>query len=267
MSVKVEADGRRSVEIQLEVAGTPEQVWQAIATGEGLSSWLMPAELEMRDGKPFAMKMSFGPGMETSSRITAYEAPHRFAVESDSMMPGSPPLAAEWHIAAQAGGTCRIRIVQSLFASSDEWDGQLEVLEGGWSAFLETLKIYLRHFAGQASTLRRFMGPTSGSEAQVWERLMFALQLQGKRVGERWSAPKGLPAAAGIIEYLSEGPYDALIRLDSPAPGIAAFGTVDMGGPTMVGMNLYLYGKDATATAEKEIAPWQAWMQQHFPAA
>ena len=44
MSVKKEASGRRSVQVEVEVPGTPEEVWQAIATGPGISSWLMPAE-------------------------------------------------------------------------------------------------------------------------------------------------------------------------------------------------------------------------------
>jgi len=39
MSVKIEASGRRSVQVEVEVPGTPEQVWQAIATGPGISSW------------------------------------------------------------------------------------------------------------------------------------------------------------------------------------------------------------------------------------
>ncbi len=38
MSVKKEPNGRRSVEIEFEVPGTPEEVWQAIATGSGISS-------------------------------------------------------------------------------------------------------------------------------------------------------------------------------------------------------------------------------------
>ena len=39
MSVKKEASGRRSVQVEVEVPGTPEEVWQAIATGPGVSSW------------------------------------------------------------------------------------------------------------------------------------------------------------------------------------------------------------------------------------
>src|SRR6516164_10911182 len=33
MSVKKEASGRRSVQVEVEVPGTPEEVWQAIASG------------------------------------------------------------------------------------------------------------------------------------------------------------------------------------------------------------------------------------------
>ena len=35
MSVKKDASGRRSVQVEVEVPGTPEEVWQAIATGAG----------------------------------------------------------------------------------------------------------------------------------------------------------------------------------------------------------------------------------------
>ncbi len=51
MSVKKEASGRRSVQVEVEVPGTPEEVGQTIATGPGISSWFVPAEFEMRDGK------------------------------------------------------------------------------------------------------------------------------------------------------------------------------------------------------------------------
>jgi len=58
MSVKKEASGRRSVQVEVEVPGTPEEVWQAIATGPGISSWFVPAEFEERDGKPLARRPS-----------------------------------------------------------------------------------------------------------------------------------------------------------------------------------------------------------------
>jgi uncharacterized protein YndB with AHSA1/START domain len=107
------------------VPGTPEEVWQAIATGPGISSWFVPAEIEERDGKPIAMKFKFGPGMESRAALTVWDPPRRFAGQGE-VYGGSPPIATEWSIEARAGGVCLVRIVHSLFASTDEWDNQLE---------------------------------------------------------------------------------------------------------------------------------------------
>jgi hypothetical protein len=42
MNIKKEPSGRRSVQIGIEIPGRPEEVWQAIATGPGISSWFVP---------------------------------------------------------------------------------------------------------------------------------------------------------------------------------------------------------------------------------
>jgi uncharacterized protein YndB with AHSA1/START domain len=131
MSVKQEANGRRSVQVEFEVPGTPEEVWQAIATGPGISSWFVPAEFEERDGKPVAMKFNFGPGIEPRAVVTAWDPPRMFAGEGE-VYGGSPPIATEWSVEARAGGVCLVRIVHSLFASTDEWDNQLEGAKSGW---------------------------------------------------------------------------------------------------------------------------------------
>ncbi|MGM9481236.1 SRPBCC family protein [Roseateles sp. NT4] len=265
MSVKKEASGRRSVEIRFEVPGTPEEVWQAIATGPGISSWLMPAEFEESHGKPVALKLSFGPGGEARSEVTAWDPPRMYAGQSEGLMPGSPPIAAEWHIEAQAGGTCVIRLVHSLFASTDDWDDQLGEIESGWSGFLRALQLYLQHFRGQSSTLTKWMLPVAGTEAEAWAALATALGLQRVKAGQRWTAPAGAPQLSGVVEYASEAPNDILVRVDQPGPAIAAFGSVDMGGPSMVGMNLYCYGEQGAALATRQAPLWQAWARQHLP--
>src|SRR4249919_3609306 len=119
MSVTIENTGRRSVQVELEVIGTPEDVWQALATGPGISSWFVPTDIEERDGKPVAVNYHFGPGMEIRSVVTAYDAPWTFSQEGEGMTPGSPPMATEWRIEARAGGVCIVHVVHSLFASTD----------------------------------------------------------------------------------------------------------------------------------------------------
>jgi hypothetical protein len=68
------------------------------------------------------------------------------------------------------------------------------------------------------------------------------------------------------MEHVTENPYDALLRLDKPGPGIAALGAVTYpGGQGMVAMNLYLYGDQAAATVARDTPAWQSWLQEHFP--
>ena len=119
---------------------------------------------------------------------------------------------------------CIVRIVHSLFASTDDWDNQLEGAESGWSGFLRTLRIYLTHFRGQRSAIMQIMAPVAGTEAEAWEALTAALGVKGLSVGQRWTAPAGVPALSGVAEYVTQSPYDALLRLDKPGPGVAALG-------------------------------------------
>ena len=60
MAVNIDSSGHRYVQAEVEVPGTPEEVWQAIATGPGISSWFVPSEVEERVGG--AVTCSFGPG-------------------------------------------------------------------------------------------------------------------------------------------------------------------------------------------------------------
>jgi hypothetical protein len=82
MSVKQEPSGRRWVEVEVEVQGTPEQVWEAIATGPGVSSWFVPTEIEAREDGAKVVTSHFGPGMDAVATATAWEPPSRFAAES-----------------------------------------------------------------------------------------------------------------------------------------------------------------------------------------
>ena len=149
MSVKKEANGRRSVQVEVEVPGTPEQVWQAIATGPGVGAWFVPTEMDGRVGG--TVTSHFGGGMDSVSTITEWDAPHRF-VKEGSWGPNAPTVATEWTVEARGGGTCIVRVVHSLFAETDDWDNQLTGVESGWPSFFRILRLYLEHFAGQPSS-------------------------------------------------------------------------------------------------------------------
>ena len=160
---------------------------------------------------------------------------------------------------------CLVRVVNSLFASTDDWDNQLEGTESGWPGFFRILRIYLTHFRGQRSAMMQWMAPAAGTEAEAWETLTAALGLKGVSAGQRWTAPAGVPALSGVEEHFSQSPCNALLRLDKPGPGTAALGAVNCGGPIMVTLSFYLYGDQAAGTVARETPLWQAWIQERFP--
>jgi len=265
MSVKKEASGRRSVQVEVEVPGTPEEVWKAIATGPGISSWFVPTKFEERDGKPVAVASSFGPDMEVRAPVTAWDPPRMFATQGEGWG-GAPPIAIEWSVEARAGGVCRVRVVHSLFASTDDWDNHLEAGTFAWPAFFRTLRLYLTHFRGQRSAIMQVMAPVACTEAEAWETLTAGLGVTGLSVAQRWTTPGGVPPLSGVVEYVTENPYDALLRLDKPGPGVAALGAITYpGGQSMVAMNFYLYGDRADEIVARETSVWQAWLQERFP--
>jgi uncharacterized protein YndB with AHSA1/START domain len=264
MSVKIEPSGRRSIQVEVEVPGTPEQVWQAIATGPGISSWFVPAAFEERDGKPVAVTLNFGPGMDARSTVTAWDPPRTFAAEAPGWLPGSPAIADEWTVEARAGGTCIVRIVHSLFASTDDWDSQLTGTESGWPAFFRILRLYLTHFRGQRSAPMQWIAPAPGTVAEAWDALTGSLGLKGVRAGQRWTAPADVPPLGGVVEHVADRPFNILLRLDEPGPGAVAVGAVNHGG-TMITLGFYLYGDQAEATVAREKERWDAWIHQRFP--
>jgi len=267
MSLKKDESGRRSVQVEVEVPGSPEEVWQAIATGPGISAWFVPTVFEAKAGKPVSLTLSFGPGMDAVKRVTAWDPPHRFAAEGE-LAPGSPPMATEWTVEAKAGGTCVVRVVHSLFASTDDWDKQLEGTEQGWPGFFRILRLYLTHFRGMPCTSTMAMAIAQGSEAEAWKTVTGPLALAGVKEGQVWKAPPGVPPLGGTIEAVSEKDHlrNVLMRLDAPTPGVALLGAYNYGGTIHVILSLYLYGDRSAAAVTRDQPLWQKWMSERFPA-
>lgn len=261
MSVQKDDAGRRRVRVEVEVPGTPEEVWQAIATGPGVSSWFVPTEIR-EDG---SVVSSFGPGMDAVARRTVWEPPHRFAAESE-MAPGVP-MATEWIVEARDGGKCVVRVVHSLFTEKDDWDDQLGAIELGWPGYFHILTVYLAWFRGQACSAFKVMGLASPPAEAVWEKLSVPLGLGGAAVGERRESPPESPPLAGVVERTGDAghPHSVLLRLDVPCGGVAHLFAMGMGGQVFVSVRFYLYGPEAAAAAGDVEPRWRAWMQERFP--
>ena len=259
MPVKKEPSGRRSVEAQVEVPGTPEEVWQAIATGPGISSWFVPTTLEEKAGG--STKSSFGPGMDSDATITVWQPTERFVAESQG---GPGTVATEWTVAARAGGTCVVRVVHSWFANTDDWDGQFEGHSFGWITFFQNLRLYLKHFRGQPSAIVALSAMSNDHDA--WSRLVGPLGLADASAGTAFATPAGLPELGGVVEIVSPPQWPGLqLRLEQPAPGLAHLFAMPLGGPVLLTVRLYLYGDKARVVADRVEADWRSWLDRQFP--
>lgn len=264
MSIKIDASGRRSVQSETIVPGTPDQVWQAIATGPGVSSWFVPCQIDGRVGGE--IRASFGPGMESTNTITGWNPPSSFTSEGSEIAPGAPKMATEWVVEAQSGGTCLVRVVHSWFADTDEWDGQFESTELGWAAFFKDLALYLAHFSGQPSKTLQLMAFSKDDQESTWTKLAGALGFLGKGVGEASISTEGAPSVGGEIKHVgSEEHPETLALLNRPAPGIGHFFAMPMGAMTCLSIRIFFFGNGASETAAREEAAWNAWIAEHFP--
>jgi uncharacterized protein YndB with AHSA1/START domain len=255
----------RKLELEVEVPGTPEQVWDAIATGPGITAWFARAEVEERDGG--AISFDLGGGIESSGVVIAFEPPHRFVYEEP--LEDDARLASEWLVEARSGGTCIVRLVSSLFGSSADWEDELGGMEDGWRSYMQNLRLYLTHFAGQACSPVNVSGDGTGSLDETWAQLTAALGLSDAAVGERVSASApGAPRLAGTVERRTGGEYhhDLLLHLTEPAPGTAFLLAYRYQERVSPAIRAYLFGADAPTIASREEASWRAWMDERFAA-
>jgi uncharacterized protein YndB with AHSA1/START domain len=189
MSIKHDPSGHRSIQAEAEVPGSPEEVWEAIATGPGISSWFYPTNVEEQVGG--TLRYHTDSQMDhVPAKVTAWDPPHRFRHEGRDCGVDGPPTATEWTIEARAGGSCLVRVVHSLFASTDDWDDQLKNFEAGWPQALAILGLYLTHFRGQRATIVRAYGEMDGSVEETWNAMSGALASGGLAPGDSMGAPR-----------------------------------------------------------------------------
>jgi len=249
----------RTIVHEIEVPGTPEQVWQAIATGQGITGWFVPAKVEERTGG--AMELDFGPGMGTSqSTVSVWEPPTRFT-HSGRGATGNP-LAYEWQVEARSGCTCVVRLVTSGFLSEADWQAEYDGTTEGWKLFLNSLRLYLAHFAGQRCAPMLVQRLSEVTPDDTWRQLTGSLGLpQTPTVGQQVRATSG-PTLSGRVERFESRLMTLL--LDAPNSGIGVIGTEAFGDKGFPMVYLYLFGAGAEAAIQREAPAWQEWIDRTF---
>ena len=245
---------------EIEVPGTPEEVWRAIATGPGHAAWLFPADIEPDEGG--AMVIHRRPyGDDATATVTAWEPPRRFAYD-EPIGPAATPLTTEFLVEARGGGSCVVRVVTGFAHDGDGWEDLLDGAREGWRMTLTVLRAYLTHFAGRparAVDAIADLGLPASDRARASAALMGRLGLAGLGPGDAFRTPAGVPELAGTLEHVSEG-Y-ALLRARRPYPGLFAISCFSMadGAPLSANLLARLYDAPAGGAAATQ-ASWQAWL-------
>ncbi len=246
----------RRIELEVEVDGTPEEVWRAIATGPGISSWYVPHQVEERlDGSTIS-SFGAGPEMQIAGRIVAWEPPSRVVFTGAE---AAATLAFEWLVEAREGGSCVVRLVNTGFGSGDEWDAQYDGMSEGWQLFLLNLQLHLRHFRGRSGRALLPMAMWSGSRREVWARLLSELGLpEAPAEGQHVRTAGDAPVLAGTVVVAT--PWRLALVVDEPAPGTAFLAVEGAGEQMGVSVWSYLYGDERDELADRDEPRWNEWL-------
>lgn len=253
------------IELAVEVPGTPEQVWDALATAAGISSWFLPTDVDERLGGAIVVHMG---EIDSPGTITGWEPPRRFAYEEPdwAAMTGQPdavvsPLVSEFLVEAQSGGTCVVRVVSSAFGTGAEWEREvIDEMERYWMPYFEhQLRLYLGRFAGQRATTMELSVHVPGRPEAVNAAIERALAVT--EVGQTID----VVGLTGRVERHGL-PY-LVLSVTEPVPGYVSLFATDTGPGTpdepMASANVqaWLFGDGAPAYVEDATPAWRSWLE------
>ena len=247
------------LQFDVEVPGTPEQVWHAIATAPGLSSWFLPTRIEEHVGG--SLHFAMGEDMGSDGHVTAWEPPRRLEYQEDwaALMGKDPaelsPMTSEFVVEARSGGTCVVHVTTSGFGTGADWEQEWwDDMGVAWTPSFDVLRLYLAHFAGQEATVLEADATHPGDEPAVWAALRDALGIRD--AGSAFD----VRGARGTVEEV--GAQHAVVRLTAPVPGLLSVGVHDVGdGSTSASVRAHLFSPHATAYVQREEPAWGAWLQ------
>jgi uncharacterized protein YndB with AHSA1/START domain len=237
---------------EIELDASPDEVWDAIATGPGLGSWFFPMEVEPREGGKITITV--GDQTDDSAVVTVWDPPRRFTSVSG---PEGAQQAFEFLVEGRDGGSTVLRFAQHGFLG-DEWESQYDSQSLGWDMYFHTLGQYLAHFRGRRATFVSAEGPPDSGGDEGWAKLLDGLGLprdpaEGASVR---LTPAGLPPFDGVLDYVRQ-PFlgvrtaDALFRFHGRELT-----------EQPIGVGHHLFADDVDKKEHDEV--WRSWLHRVF---
>jgi uncharacterized protein YndB with AHSA1/START domain len=237
---------------EITVDATPEQVWEAIATGPGVDSWFMGRnDIEPREGGIVRTAMG---EFTMESTVTAWDPPHRLEYRSREGEDGAF-MAFEFLIEGRGGGSTVVRLVHSGFLGGDDWESEYDALRKGDPLYLRSLGQYLTYFPGRIATPITAFGPQQADQDQVWEGLKRGLGLTGS-VAEGDRARFTIEGSAPVQGVVDTVLYPSFLGVRT-SDGLYRF--VGGNGEVAVGHHVF-----ADVDAQETEQAWQTWLTQLF---
>ncbi len=233
-----------------ELPATPEQVWEAVATGPGNLRWLFPMEIEPWEGGA----VSRGP-----STVTVWEPPWRFTCRHENEDGFSSDL--NYRIEARDGGRTILRTVIRWVHSGtvdDGWETRTDAADKHTDFYHHTLGQYLRYFSGRPATYVQVQQPAGATEANAFTVLRRGLGLTND-VAEGdvvQLAVPGLDSLDAVVDYLTLH----FIGLRTTDGLYRFFGRNAWGWPIRVGHHLFADDADQ----DKAEHAWRVWLDGVF---
>lgn len=235
---------------EITLDATPEQVWEAIATGPGIDSWFMGhSEIEPRQGGATSFDMF---SEIESGKVTAWEPGKHFAYRSDEK--NGEFMAFEYLLEGRAGGSTVLRFVHSGFLGDDGWEDQYDALKVGDRKYLEKLAAYVKYFPGRTAVHNLFLPGPEVDAAQAWPALGTPFGLTDPTEGAPVRTQVGPSTAEGTVTHADDR-------------GTLIVQTTDALYMLMHGMGhifVEVHNFNPELDASEIDAAWQSWLQKTF---
>lgn len=249
------------MELVVEVAAPPEVVWQAIATGPGLSMWFLETELEERVGGHVAFHM--GPEMASEGEVTAWEPGTRLEYAEPGWCDlagrentGQQPLVSEFLIEATSGGTSILRVVSSAYGTGAEWEREwFADMVANWAPSFDTFARYVARHAGEPGARLDAQLPIEGGAHEGWTSV---IELLGSpSVGDLVR----FGDVEGTLERLTNehNVKDLLVSFDGAVRGFGVMAAYEIGdGVGIITLGGSLFGAEADQQVEQLQEAWSS---------